>query len=481
MENQNSTVHHEEMTDVEAEKESIGVSANMYGERRIKTIEELEENLKRLQLENKILEESDRYKERLQPKVSKSNWLNEFFWWCAGVDKEIIRQYPDEYAKFACMGATIFFTALMALLSGGYAISSVFHDTTIGALGCNKIGALFGLFWGALIFNLDRFMVTSMKYKDSLLKKVLMLSPRLLIAVFIGLVISVPVEMKIFDDKIQGQIRIDQAKDQAKVDEKYEIQLEPINTEINGLQKEIAEESNKLETLRKAVEDKRTELNEEINGKGGSGRPGYGPNAKRIDEQLKKQEESYNEIKENVRKNNELRDTRLTDLYAQRTAIEERRRVPTSVRAGFTERFLALMEVTERKAEDNGDNYLFYARLAIMFLFITIEIVPTLFKIMMSSGKYEEKMIELSESHHYAMQKNIDIIRNSSIVECQIAQANNQRRLEAELRANEDVMNKIADTQSELIKTSIALWREEELKKIKENPTIYLKQNNEKG
>ena len=52
--------------------------------------------------------------------------LNEFLWTCAGVNKRIIRQCPTEYAKYAGMGGTIFFTACMAALSGGYAISTVF-------------------------------------------------------------------------------------------------------------------------------------------------------------------------------------------------------------------------------------------------------------------------------------------------------------------------------------------------------------------
>ena len=51
--------------------------------------------------------------------------INEFFWTCAGANKKVLRQCPSEYAKYAGMGGTIFFTACMAALSGGYAISTV--------------------------------------------------------------------------------------------------------------------------------------------------------------------------------------------------------------------------------------------------------------------------------------------------------------------------------------------------------------------
>ena len=54
--------------------------------------------------------------------------INEFLWLCAGVDRKILRQCPTDYAKYAGIGGTILFTALMATLSGGYAFSTVFDS-----------------------------------------------------------------------------------------------------------------------------------------------------------------------------------------------------------------------------------------------------------------------------------------------------------------------------------------------------------------
>lgn len=51
----------------------------------------------------------------------------------------------------------------------------------------------------------------------------------------------------------------------------------------------------------------------------------------------------------------------------------------------------------------------------------------------------------------------------------------NQKRLEAEAIANEDILKQIAKVQSELLQKSIEAWREEELRKIAENPTAYIK------
>ena len=126
--------------------------------------------------------------------VERSNWYNEFLWWCAGANKKVLRQCPTEYAKYAGMGGTIFSTACMAALSGGYAISYVFDNTLVAVL--------FGLFWGfVIIFNLDRLIVNTM-YSDGKVtisfKEFFSGLPRIIMAVFLGIVISTPLELKIY-------------------------------------------------------------------------------------------------------------------------------------------------------------------------------------------------------------------------------------------------------------------------------------------
>ena len=133
--------------------------------------------------------------------VRKSSWLNEFLWSCAGVNKAVLRQCPSDYAKYAGIGGTILFTALMACFSGGYALSYVFGEWWIGLI--------FGIFWGLLIFNLDRFIVNTM-YSDGKVtiswQEIKSGLPRIIMAIFLGIVISYPLELKIFDDEIQVKI-----------------------------------------------------------------------------------------------------------------------------------------------------------------------------------------------------------------------------------------------------------------------------------
>ncbi|NNJ88834.1 MAG: DUF4407 domain-containing protein, partial [Eudoraea sp.] len=73
-----------------------------------------------------------------------------FFILCSGADTSILETCSQgERNKYAGIGATVFFTAVMAFIAAGYALFTVF-DNVYTALA-------FGFIWGLLIFNLDRF------------------------------------------------------------------------------------------------------------------------------------------------------------------------------------------------------------------------------------------------------------------------------------------------------------------------------------
>ena len=79
--------------------------------------------------------------------------VENFFLWSSGADLNILHQVPMEKNKFLGIGGTIIFTALMASFAGGYAFFTAFKS--------EWLACLFGIFWGALIYNLDRFIVST--------------------------------------------------------------------------------------------------------------------------------------------------------------------------------------------------------------------------------------------------------------------------------------------------------------------------------
>lgn len=546
MENQNTTESQEKVTISESTISPIDTLETRSGEKRARTIDELEEDLKRLKLENQILEESNRYKERLQPQIGKSSRLNEFFWWCAGVDKEIIRQCPTDHAKYVGIGGTILFTAVMATLSAGYALSTVFNDHPYVAI-------CFGIIWGLSIFNLDRFIVNTM-YSDGK-ANISWLEfrsglPRIIMAIFLGVVISTPLELKIFEDEISIVIREqiqDRIRDYQALDTKEKARVEyerdslshylselfnrPIipdivygsnqkvnewNAKIQELQnglKVVQDDINRIESELKNVKGRRSQISKKILEADSIQKIELEKQITKLDIQIGKLNDDH-KSKKNIEadKNREIakissqisaesEEGRKALQDAQKRKDQEIARIKNdiatkdtiiiSIKAkidndGYAKLieqeyggFQAKMNAFSKMKKENESTNI--SSLFIMLLFVIIETAPTFFKMMMEDGPYDHlKHAKMAETKALAIK--LESLTNDDInTELSISQARNQRRLEAEMKANEDVMDKIADTQSELIKTSIALWREEELKKIKENPTIYLKQNNEKG
>ena len=83
--------------------------------------------------------------------------LKRFFLLCSGVDTHIVNACSNgEQNKYAGIGATVFFTAVMAFIAASYALYTVFDNL--------YTAVFFGLVWGFLIFNLDRFIVSQSRY-----------------------------------------------------------------------------------------------------------------------------------------------------------------------------------------------------------------------------------------------------------------------------------------------------------------------------
>src|SRR5690606_23800549 len=112
--------------------------------------------------------------------------IRQFFLICSGAHLPMLRRAPVETNKYAGIGGTIFFTGLLAALSGGYALWTVFREPWAAVL--------FGGVWGLMIFNLDRYIVSSMKNRERFGQELWMATPRIILAVLIAVVISKPLE-----------------------------------------------------------------------------------------------------------------------------------------------------------------------------------------------------------------------------------------------------------------------------------------------
>lgn len=413
-----------------------------------------------------------------------SNLLNEFLWICAGADRKVLRQCPTEHAKYAGIGGTILFTAIMASISGGYAIYKVFadevfdkaNDVWITDMNAVQIAIVFGIVWGLLIFNLDRFMVNTM-YSDGTHKitkeERIGATPRLILAVFIGIVISTPIELRIFKDKIQVQLNQDQSAEMQKMAKGHSA----LDGEILRIETEKTNNIKRLDKKREELAEAEDKLYTETKGKGITGVEGYGPAARMLQRNVDRLKLEVEKLDGEVTKANLSLDKRLDKKYEDRESYTKVDKKAEESMRGFAAELKALNTITIPWK----DPALFVARILIMFLFIAIEVIPTLFKLMMIDGAYDAVLaLEKHRAKVVAKEQESNINDNIN-TNIKILTEKNKERLEAEVLANKELMEKIANTQAELLQTAIDKWREEELAKINENPSAYIKVNNQQS
>lgn len=459
--------------------------------------------------------------------------LNEFLWICAGADRKVLRQCPTDYAKYAGIGGTILFTALMAMLSGGYALFTVFEDV-IAAIG-------FGFFWGLLIFNLDRFIVNTM-YSDGKVtiswREFTSGLPRIIMAIFLAIVISTPLELKIFEDAID--IRIEQDKENllnerisgtiqkrdsiaqkrddilngvtmfdtqittsSTVTNNILSDINELQAQLNGVNATITNLDNQINPLRRrlssmdsddpqragviqkirGLSSKRASAVSQRNALSASIRNKQGE-AAASDANLRglmnnKQAETQ---KESQRLQNEV-DSLNRIINEANVRHKDWTEKQIKEKGSFRDKldveykgFQAKMKAFNELKEESSATYM--SSLFIMLLFIIIETAPTFFKMMIASGPYDDLL--RAEMHRVKVlaEKRISDINDEINTAVQISVEKNKGRLETELAANKIVMEKLAKAQAELLEKAIEDWRKEELEKVMANPSAYVKSSN---
>lgn len=122
-------------------------------------------------------------------------------WNIAGANVEILAQYPTQYHKYSAIGMTILMTSIAAFLSGSSA--AWYFSKNIYAT------IAFGLFWWALIISIDRSLVITLKKdpdtKFGFFYYIIPFISRAVLAALVASMMSIPLELLIFDDFIQQE------------------------------------------------------------------------------------------------------------------------------------------------------------------------------------------------------------------------------------------------------------------------------------
>lgn len=357
-----------------------------------------------------------------------AGWFKEFSWWCAGADRGLLRMCPGDHSKYTGIGTVILFTAIMAFFSSSFALSYVFKPETQSD-NFSTIGIIAGSVWAAMIFFLDRF-ITNTMYSDG---KVTISweefcggLPRILIAIFLGIVISAPLELKIFNDEINDLLKADIIKSnqaQVKEDPLYVTMLEKVNIakdEYNRQTKAARKFLNKSNADSLYYDKEKLESGSSISttpskssdGKGGTMNTFTRTSSTSYTYDKKFNEKKWNEDKEKQEQKTEdsriVYLSKLDSLENLKTKLNEQYCSDSIINKaifnkGLNDRLSKLHDIAKKGyvswdwCGETLDTlihtwwwYLFNSAVGlIMLLFILIDISPVLYKMMLADGVYD--------------------------------------------------------------------------------------------
>ncbi len=333
--------------------------------------------------------------------------ITRFFWFCSGVHQKTLQKYPAEQNKYVGIGATIFFTGLFAALSGGYALYFIFSGGNFALL----YALLFGLLWGLAIFNLDRYIVSSINKNKADWKQFLQATPRILLAILIGIVIARPLELKIFDKEIRENLRVTYlARQRANIDTLNKAFEKKYNIELGKL----SELKIERDTLDARIKSDRLKLNLETFGDKTpetSGIVGYGPYAKRRQADLDKQEQYLDSLRMSIQDQETfIQQRKQFDGLLDEKLLTGTQLDSTVNVAGFADRNAALGEL--KYNEDGTVNSANYSSITfIMLLFIFFECLPVFVKLMSSRDAYDvaNHHVQLTDMHRSVKDHDVEV------------------------------------------------------------------------
>lgn len=366
--------------------------------------------------------------------------LRDFFLFCSGANDSILKRTPTEINKYTGIGATIFFTGIFASIAAGYALFTVFNSYVIAVL--------FAVVWGLMIFNLDRYIVSTIKKKGHFFLDVWTTLPRIGLAVLIAIVISKPLELKIFETEINAELI---SMEQERFKEHEDLLKDRYAQDIIVLKSEIKEVKADLDLKRKQVFELQAAALAEADGTGGSMKRNLGPIYKAKKAEADKAEADFSNNQELILHELDTKQNMLIDLEAKQK--EDLASLDQSKLTGFASRLSALDRLSQK------NRMIYMASIFIMLLFIAIETAPIFVKLITSRSPYDYVL----DKHEYKFQKNNELINTllKNEVESQLNFDQKTRSFKTEILVNaeKEISKAAIEEQLDHIKKKSNLWK----------------------
>ncbi|KXK36746.1 MAG: DUF4407 domain-containing protein [Saprospiraceae bacterium] len=397
-------------------------------------------------------------KQREYYNTPKAGWVMRQLWKAAGGDRYILERatYSDQI-KYMCLGGIVFATGAMAGLAGGYAFYTIFSPKGSALedsihLPTVAISFLFGIIWGLMIFNIDRFIVTSTGKGDGTEKitwdEFKSAIPRIIMGAIIAITISKPIEIRMFQTEINIKLKEKQIEQQTAYIEKtrknFQIELDQNEKDLAKYEQEIQDKIARHKFLEaQYIEEARIIT--------------VGPRALALKAQMDKVDKEIRNDKQNKE---------YLKLLSDKEDIEKRLREALNESQKVANGLDGLLERIKLAHEVAG----FWITLFITLLFLAIELTPIFFKLMLTKTPYD-----------YLAENRDDLIRAENGIEVRYDHYTDNKGIERHLIINHEAERiifekiKVTEIQKELTEYAILKYNEREKKNMDENLDEYIK------
>ncbi|MEU8232262.1 DUF4407 domain-containing protein [Actinoplanes sp. NPDC048967] len=413
--------------------------------------------------------------------------------WLSGADPEILRSCPyGERVKYLGLGGAVLTTSMLGALSCGFALHMAMRLPLV-------VCVVLALAWGVAIMNLDRWLISGTQRRATIGQNLMLAAPRVLLGVLIGLVVSTPLTLRIFQDEINAELQVMQREAQdtfarkLATDERF-ARIPQLTESVAAMQADLdkggdvsgnpavakarADYAAADQAYQKAVD----QVICENDGKCGTGKAGQGKSyqlKKANRDRLKRERAAQAEVVAQAEA--AARGTRTgslgqvrTDLEATRAELARSIEARDAAQAEFAasernnEGLLARMTAMSRLTDANAT--LGTAHLVLILFLTAFEVLPVLFKILLSIGSpsvYDRLRERKDEAFHDVAADDLQGGQDLALYE-------NQARRTAETASIDAFVQEIVDVQREVAQTVLQEWRHQQLKAAHQNPMQFV-------
>lgn len=416
----------------------------------------------------------------------------------AGSNRDVLAHAPRDVAKQASLGGTLLTTAGLAGVAGALALWMAL-DVPVWA------SVVLGALWGLAILNLDRWLIVSTPRLPSKRATLAMAAPRVILAVVIGLVVSTPLTLQIFQAEIDAELiqmhteELEAFEDRLDSDPRFR-DIDAMKAEISELElavaagapadavsanPEVAALTQQLAQVSADYDVAEQEVACEKDGTCGSGVVGAGP---AFDEKVARRDRlagevarlqsaldaTTAEVRQSVSTSTEQaaisNQARIDDLREQVSDAEGKRDAEVAAHDATTESNDGLLVRLEALHRLTTDNWILQFAHILLFLFLTaLECLPILFKTLLALARptLYEQLTQMEDDRgidRARLRLDIEQAEAMSVAQASLeaAKVRSATQLDAEVRTAQTVL----DAQVDLAGKAVTEWKRRETARI---------------